>query len=1120
LLPARAQESRWYQLSEQVVQLQEQGKTADAIPIAQQAVNAAQSTYGPSDQHLGLSLNVLGVLLTDQEKFAEAEATLERALPIMTKASGAMSRDAATVLGNLGDLYRVEGRYRDAEKFTQQALEIHAKVSGPEDRSVAVDAANLALILASEDKYADAEPLYRRAIAIDQKHSNGSSRDLSIDFSNLGDLYIKQGKYAEAEPDFLNALSIDIKLLGKDHPQIALDLANLAAAYMYEDKFSLAEPSFERAQAIEAAANQLNSATEAQILQGIAALARRECKYPGAEKVLLQALGNRAKALGPTHPIVASILVDLGANYELEMRYGDAERAYRQALDIDNKSLPAANLQSGKVMVKLAELYGGHGQWGAADRLYHDAIPIYLKVYGQQDERVADVVFKAADQLLAESKFNEATSGFTAAAAIYQKAKGDASPGLAHCYDRMASIADDGGKPDLAESLHKRALAILEKSYGVDSLELTDSLEGLARVEKESKRFADAEPLYLRVLKIDQANLKAGNPGLRDAEADLAALYYVWNKPVQAEPHFQTYLTNLMDEFRANAATMSERDRLIYFATQRYAFPLFFSFVLKFHDQVSELNGEMYDALLEQKGLIAESAAAMRAAVVASGDQEAVAMLDKLAAEKAQLAAMSTDQTNHGQQVTQLLQEANTLEQELMKRSAVLSRQKTLNAATWRDVQKALKPGESAVEITRFQFHNGFKPTANLIYVALVITSDCKQPLFVLLGDAKDLEAGPMMAFRADVGQTRGFQAEAAPEQSAGAADTRAAFTTFWKPLESVLGGSKRVYVAPDGVLNTIPIGLMAGADGKLVMEKYQLRIVNSTRDLLSASAAPPSKNAVLVGNPKFDLTPAQQREAAVHLGGGASRGLSPPATSGPPPTTAQVASRGGELKGANLNPLPSTQAEVDAVNKMLGNAGWKTETDTGELALKEAVTRVHGPRVVHIATHGFFLTDEQLAATAAAQGKKANLDVDPMLRSGLLFAGADRARAGDAPTPGVDDGVLTAYEASQINLEGTELVVLSACETGLGKELNSDGVFGLRRALQEVGAQAVMMSMWSVPDRETQELMALFYAKWLSGLDKPEALRQAQLEERMVVQKRYGKDLPYYWGAFVLVSR
>ncbi len=111
------------------------------------------------------------------------------------------------------------------------------------------------------------------------------------------------------------------------------------------------------------------------------------------------------------------------------------------------------------------------------------------------------------------------------------------------------------------------------------------------------------------------------------------------------------------------------------------------------------------------------------------------------------------------------------------------------------------------------------------------------------------------------------------------------------------------------------------------------------------------------------------------------------------------------------------------------------------------------------------------------------------MLRSGLFFAGADRVREGMAPEAGVDDGVLTAFEASQLNLEGTELVVLSACETGLGKELNSDGVFGLRRGLQEAGADAVMMSMWSVPDKETEELMALFYKNWLGGLEKPEAL-------------------------------
>ena len=141
------------------------------------------------------------------------------------------------------------------------------------------------------------------------------------------------------------------------------------------------------------------------------------------------------------------------------------------------------------------------------------------------------------------------------------------------------------------------------------------------------------------------------------------------------------------------------------------------------------------------------------------------------------------------------------------------------------------------------------------------------------------------------------------------------------------------------------------------------------------------------------------------------------------------------------------------------------------------------------------------------------------MLRSGLFFAGADRVIAGDPPLADTDSGVLSAYEAATLSLQGTELVVLSACETGLGQTQAGEGVFGLRRALQEAGAGSVLMSMWSVPDKETQELMSLFYEKWLGGVDKHEALRIAQQEMREWVRVRYKQDLPFYWGAFVLVT-
>jgi len=228
---------------------------------------------------------------------------------------------------------------------------------------------------------------------------------------------------------------------------------------------------------------------------------------------------------------------------------------------------------------------------------------------------------------------------------------------------------------------------------------------------------------------------------------------------------------------------------------------------------------------------------------------------------------------------------------------------------------------------------------------------------------------------------------------------------------------------------------------------------------------------------------------------------------------------RSRDQEGGALHALPGTQVELDSVRSLLKKRRWQVATYTGAAALEETVKRVEHPRVLHLATHGFFLTDQVRLRTEIAADLPSGSE-DPMLRSGLFFAGANRALSG-APSPmDLEDGVLTAYEATGLNLQGTELVVLSACDTGLGQVKSGEGVFGLRRAFQEAGAESVLMSLWAPPDRETQELMTLFYHKWLSGMDKHEALRAAQLEMRRRVEARYGHDLPFYWGAFVLVGR
>jgi CHAT domain-containing protein len=825
-----------------------------------------------------------------------------------------------------------------------------------------------------------------------------------------------------------------------------------------------------------------------------------------------QAVKVAAATFGPNDRRVGLSLDSLGLLYRSIDEFADADSCLRRALAILKAADGPQSKDAGAVLLNLADLYADHGRWGEAESDFREALTIAVRAYGQNDPHVADVLRDGGSLMIDEGKLEPAAHVLRGAIAIYTNAGPAYSAQLAATCNLAGQDVADAGDLKVAETLFQKAIDLSEKSEGPNSTNLANYLGNLANVYKDEQRFADGEPLNLRMIAILQHNYDLNNPILDEDDVNIGLFYYAWDKPDRAEPWFDRYIASRLAGWNADAWTMSEQDRLVYYATLPGTFPIYFSFITRYHGRNPALVGKMYDALLAERGLVAESSASSRARLLASGNRPALAILDNLAAERAQFAVLSTSASYNRAQIKQLSQQINQTEEALAQVSATFSQKKTLSTATWRDVQKALKPGEASVEITKFQFHNGRSFTANRIYVALVVTPRSQYPSLIVLGDAKQLEAAPLAGFRSVVAKTRGVSIEptpAAPEAASGASPATsaannvagsAAYDAFWKPLEPALAGAQRVYVAADGVLNQIPIGLLSDSTGKLLLEKYQLRSVNSTRDLLHPPDAATAKSAVLLGNPGFDYVAA-----------------APAPAPGSPPS---ASSRSVDLTGSPLPPLPGTEAEVTAVDKLLRQSGWQTTLYTGDRALKASIQDVRAPRVVHIATHGFFLEDHPAPDNSGREAHLRSASDDPMLHSGLFFAGANRTRSGAAPAAGADNGILTAYEASQLNLQGTELVVLSACETGLGEQSNSEGVFGLRRALQEAGASAVMMSMWSVPDQETQELMSLFYAKWLTGLDKPEALRQAQLQEREVVRKRYGKDLPFYWGAFVLVSR
>ena len=587
----------------------------------------------------------------------------------------------------------------------------------------------------------------------------------------------------------------------------------------------------------------------------------------------------------------------------------------------------------------LAVLYEKEGKWGQAENLYRQAMAIDLKALGQINPQVAVVLNNMANLYIDEGKLADAERLLRGAVAIDEKAYGLDHPITAQNLNNLAEVFEDEGKPADAEPLYQRSLATAEKTLGPNHPEVAGVLNGLASAYADEGKFAEAEPLYKRALAIDEGTLGPDHPTTGEAQMSLATFYDAWNKPELAEPYFDKRLANLMDQFRENATYMSEKDRLTFLATVPGAFPLYFSFAVRNHEHDPALAGKVYDVLLQEKGFIATSAAALRAKILASGDEGTLALLNKLTAEKTELAGIVSsaqgDPADRQKRMAQLSQETNQLEQEVVKRSAALAEEKTLAVVTWRDVQKALKPGEAAVEIARFPFNDGKHFTGRAYYIALIVRPESKSPDFVVLGDAQKLEAGPIVEYRARVGQTRGLAVEpepGAPAEGATAGSGGAAYEAFWKPIETALANAKRVYVSPDGVLNQIPMGLLADANGKLLLEKYQLRLVNSTKDLLRQPTNVATKNAVLFGNPKFDLTEAGQRAALTELGGGVAQRDS---GGGHTNASAELGQRAADLSGGALPPLPGTQVEVSAIEKLLKSSAWEVSPYTGDCALE-----------------------------------------------------------------------------------------------------------------------------------------------------------------------------------------
>ncbi len=326
-------------------------------------------------------------------------------------------------------------------------------------------------------------------------------------------------------------------------------------------------------------------------------------------------------------------------------------------------------------------------------------------------------------------------------------------------------------------------------------------------------------------------------------------------------------------------------------------------------------------------------------------------------------------------------------------------------------------------------------------------------------------------------------------------------------PIRPLLGDKTHLLISPDGQLNVMPFDALVDEQGRYLIESYQTSYLTSGRDLLKLqTSTASSRSPVIIANPDYTSTEESPGDIV---------------------TTQATNQRSADVETLSFSPLPGTAEEASAIAPLLPNATIFTQRQATESQLKQLTA----PSILHIATHGFFLPDTSFSAAGDANSRSntgASLELidteleaalipndyeieNPLLRSGLALAGVNARSSGGDRT--IEDGILTALEASSLDLAGTQLVVLSACETGLGATSDGDGVYGLRRAFTIAGAESQLMSLWQVDDTGTSELMQLFYQNLIEKKQgRSEALRNAQLELLNTGTYQH----PYYWSSFI----
>ncbi len=1006
----------------------------------------------------------------------DAKSILQRVVSIREQDPTQEPEELARTLDRLSGLLEITGDLEPAMQFAERLLELQKSRFGIDHRETAAGYDTVARIQYKSGELWAAKATHEKALDIRTTLFGERSPEAAGSLYEVGSTLLELGRYVEARDKLGTALEIRREKLGSDH----LDTA--------------------------------------ESLNAVALLLAAEGNFSEAQNHLQQALEIARKHLPENHSDLATGLANLATMISVTGDLGTAHRHTEQALAMHERRLGADHWRTASTRAQLGAIAANLGDLEQAEECFASAWPVLAKMLGRNHHKTLEVRWNLGALLLERGEARKAVGHLKQCRAATEE---NFNPVRPFCLSDLARASAESGDLDSARADFRRALHQSEQLFGPSHplalllrgdfarflfWDLRRPLEARQHFERgwqEARRVVGARHVLTASLAFDLSGLHLVLADSLDDQqgADAKHAYHLEQAIVLAEEALEGFEAMI----QLNAYGLSEKQQRLFL--ERFGSSHAISLHLAHAPGDPRAARLALETVWRFKGRSLEAALDAQSQVAVSDPR--FEELRRLRSSRGYLLMQSAfvGPAARRTYLEKLDQEIASLERDLA--SSFENGRSAVPSITVENIQAKLKPKATLVELSSFfLLKNPSRRVrdqgAKLHYAASVLSST---------GDPQWVDLGPVEVIE---GVVREFL-EAITSGGDVGPPAKELFRRTIGPVEHILEPAAELIISPDGLLQAVPFAALVDATGNYLVERHSLSYLSSGRDLLQQRAAEGSRQPpLLVGAPDF--------------GECSERGAK---------------ARSEDSRWVDLGPLCFGRLDhtLDEVVEIGGILGLPDERIlSGEHATEAAIKNVQGPKILHLATHGFFVKD----TAAPADNRALTRQPEPaMLRSGLALGGANswnRKHQADSGTfSGLrDDGLLTALELRDLDLHGTEVVVLSACETGMGTIRHTQGVLGLRRALVLAGSESQVMTLWKVADEPTKELMVSWYRQLDQGVARSKALRRVQLavlkgkplpETGVRLRGRGSRPLnngalpadsrhPYYWASFILAGK